>query len=84
MITVDTRRRRRFTRSPAVPATTAEPSVRTPPRTSIALFSRALPNLFPRWRAEFPPFGRRCRPMRSRISRSRAHPESHASLMNGN
>lgn len=44
---------------------------------------RAPEPFFPRWRAGFPPFARRCRPMRSRISRSRAHPESHASLMNG-
>ena len=60
-------------------------AVGTYPATNLhrAFFPRAPEPFFPRWRAGFPPFARRCRPMRSRISRSRAHPESHASLMNG-
>ena len=61
-------------------------AVGTYPATNLhrAFLPRAPEPFFPRWRAGFPPFARRCRPMRSRISRSRAHPESHASLMNGN
>ena len=60
-------------------------AVGTYPATNLhrAFLPRAPEPFFPRWRAGFPPFARRCRPMRSRISRSRAHPESHASLMNG-
>ena len=51
-------------------------AVGTYPATNLhrAFLPRAPEPFFPRWRAGFPPFARRCRPMRSRISRSRAHP----------
>lgn len=53
-----TRRSRRLTRSPEVLVTTAEPWVRTPPRTFITLFFlRALPNLFFPMARAVPPVG---------------------------